>query len=434
MGKEVPVKKTDNEFSTGTVPASQRRGVGSLVFTWIGYVFTVTIMSAGGQIANGASSLRDALLAVFIGYSILFVIAMATSLISMKTGLSFGLLSRFSFGLNGAKIISLFTTLTLMGWFSINCYLMGDITHTLFPAIPRWPVILLFGFLMVYSALRGQKLMNKVGIFATIAVTIVGLIAIFVGFKDANSIYQGGIFAINKEATLSMTQLITIAVGSAVNGVCSWAPDLMRFSKDTKTTTSVMAIGLYICGPFMLMIGIVGMLVYGESDIAYILQRQGFLSLAFIGLFANIWSTAQGNAYSSSLNLASIFPKIKREKLLVIFGTIGTLVGLLGLYKYFGAWLSFLATAFPPMAGVVIADYLFTWRRNTPVLEKANNLLPKWNYLSLIAYAAGVASNYILPKFGIPAINVLVVSFVIQAIFSTITLKSKAEVIKEKII
>lgn len=231
-----------------------------------------------------------------------------------------------------------------------------------------------------------------------------------------------------------MTQLITIAVGSAVNGVCSWAPDLMRFSKDTKTTTSVMAIGLYICGPFMLMIGIVGMLVYGESDIAYILQRQGFLSLAFIGLFANIWSTAQGNAYSSSLNLASIFPKIKREKLLVIFGTIGTLVGLLGLYKYFGAWLSFLATAFPPMAGVVIADYLFTWRRNTPVLEKANNLLPKWNYLSLIAYAAGVASNYILPKFGIPAINVLVVSFVIQAIFSTITLKSKAEVIKEKII
>lgn len=189
MAKEVPVNKTDNEFSTGTVPASQRRGVGSLVFTWIGYVFTVTIMSAGGQIANGASSLRDALLAVFIGYSILFVIAMATSLISMKTGLSFGLLSRFSFGLNGAKIISLFTTLTLMGWFSINCYLMGDITHTLFPAIPRWPVILLFGFLMVYSALRGQKLMNKVGIFATIAVTIVGFIAIFVGFKDANSIY-----------------------------------------------------------------------------------------------------------------------------------------------------------------------------------------------------------------------------------------------------
>ena len=139
--------KKDSEFSTGTVPDSARRSIGSLVFTWIGYVFTVTIMSAGGQIASGAASFGQAMAAVYIGYAILFVIAMATSIISMRTGLSFGLVSRFSFGKNGAKLISFFTTVTLCGWFSINCYLMGDVTHVLFPAIPRWPVVLLFGFL-----------------------------------------------------------------------------------------------------------------------------------------------------------------------------------------------------------------------------------------------------------------------------------------------
>lgn len=150
----------DSEFSTGTVPLSERRNLGSLVFTWIGYVFTVTIMSAGGQIASGASSFGQAMAAVYIGYAILFLIAMATSVISMRTGLSFGLISRFSFGTNGAKLISFFTTVTLCGWFSINCYLMGDVTHVLFPAIPRWPVTLLFGALMVFSALKGQKVMN----------------------------------------------------------------------------------------------------------------------------------------------------------------------------------------------------------------------------------------------------------------------------------
>lgn len=424
------VSGTDSEFSTGTVPQNSRRNLFSLVFTWIGYVFTVTIMSAGGQIASGAANFAQAMSAVYIGYAILFVIAMATSVISMRTGLSFGLVSRFSFGKNGAKLISFFTTVTLCGWFSINCYLMGDVTHVLFPAIPRWPVILLFGALMVFSALKGQKVMNTIGLFACIAVFVVGITAVVVGIKDANSVYQGGIFAINKDAGKTMTQLITIAVGSCVCGCCSWAPDLMRFSKDLKTTTGVMAIGLGICGPFMLLIGIIGMLVYGQYDIAYILKEQGLLSLAFIGLFANIWSTAQGNAYSSSLNLASIFTKVKREKLLIIFGVIGTVVGLFGLYKYFSAWLSFLATAFPPMAGVVIADYVVSWRCRTPELEKAMPHLASWNYLSLACYVIGVSSKWWFPAIGIPAINALVISLVLEGICGFVWLRKQADEVK----
>lgn len=248
--------------------------------------------------------------------------------------------------------------------------------------------------------------------------------------RDASSVYQGGIFAIQKDAQMTMTQLITIAVGSCVCGCCSWAPDLMRFSKDYKTTTGVMVIGLGICGPFMLLIGIVGMLVYGQYDIAYILKEQGLLSMAFIGLFANIWSTAQGNAYSSSLNLASIFTKVKREKLLVIFGVIGTVIGLFGLYKYFGAWLSFLATAFPPMAGVVIADYVVSWRGKTPELEKAMPHLDAWNWPGLACYAIGVSTKWWLPSVGIPAINSFVLTMVLEAVCAMIWLRKRSDAVK----
>ena len=224
------------------------------------------------------------------------------------------------------------------------------------------------------------------------------------GIRDANLVYQGGIFAIQKDAQMTMTQLITIAVGSCVCGCCSWAPDLMRFSKDYKTTTGVMAIGLGICGPFMLLIGIVGMLVYGQYDIAYILKEQGLLSMAFIGLFANIWSTAQGNAYSSSLNLASIFTKVKREKLLVIFGVIGTVIGLFGLYKYFGAWLSFLAKAMPH--------------------------LDAWNWPGLVCYAIGVSTKWWLPSVGIPAINSFVLTMVLEAVCAMIWLRKRSDAVK----
>lgn len=422
--------KTDPEFSTGTVPETARRNLGSLVFTWIGYVFTVTIMSAGGQIASGSAGFGQAMSAVYIGYVILFVIAMATSLVSMRTGLSFGLVSRFSFGKNGAKLISFFTTVTLCGWFSINCYLMGDVTHVLFPVIPRWPVVLLFGALMVFSALKGQRVMNYIGLFACVAVFVVGITAVVVGLRDAGAVYPGGILAITREPEKTMTQLITIAVGSCVCGCCSWAPDIMRFSKDVKTTTGVMAIGLGICGPFMLLIGIVGMLVYGQYDIAYILKEQGLLSMAFIGLFANIWSTAQGNAYSSSLNLASIFTKIKREKLLIIFGVVGTVAGLFSLYQYFSEWLSFLATAFPPMAGVVIADYVVSWRGSTPEMEKAMPHLDNWNWPGLACYAVGVSTKWWLPGIGIPAINALLVSLVLEGTCGYLWLRKRADAVK----
>lgn len=38
--------------------------------------------------------------------------------------------------------------------------------------------------------------------------------------------------------------MVTIAVGSVCSGCCSWAPDIMRFSKGMGTTTSVMVVGL----------------------------------------------------------------------------------------------------------------------------------------------------------------------------------------------
>ena len=421
------VQTNDKEFSTGAVPADQRRGFGSLVFTWIGYVFTVTIMSAGGQLANGAASFGQAVGAVYAGYGILFFIAMCNSIMAMRSGLSFSLLTRFTFGQIGAKIISLANTVALVCYFSINCYLMGTITNVLFPAIPWQPVCLIFGFLMMFTALKGQKIMNVVGLFATIAVTAVGVVAVILSFRDAPGQLGVGLIEYSQEATKTFTAMVTIAVGSVCSGCCSWAPDIMRFSKGMGTTTSVMVVGLGLAGPFMLLIGICGMLVYKQYDIAYILQAQGFLPLAFIGLVANIWSTAQGNAYSSSLNLAAVFPKIKREILLVIFAVIGTFMGLIGIYNHFGSFLGILATFYPPLAGTVLANYVFAWRGKTPTFEKANPKLDAFHWLSLVVYVVGILVAKFSTGFFIPAVNAIVVTFVLEAIVCFAQLRKKAD-------
>ena len=419
------INKTDVEHSLNAVPESERRNFFQLVFTWIGYVFTVTIMSAGGNIANGAANFWQCIAAVYTGYAILFLLAILVSYISQKTGYSFGLLTRYSFGAYGSRFISFFTMVTLLGWFSINCYLSGSVTHTLFPAIPQIPASVVFGALYTLTALKGQKIMNKLGLVATILVFIVGLVAIVFGVRDAGG-FQA-LTAIQHEQTKTFNDLVTLAVGSVVCGVIGWVPDIMRFSKGPRTSLGVMAVGMGLAGPFMLIIGIIGMMVYSQYDIAMILQEQGFLAFAFVGLIGNIWSTAQGNVYSSGLNLASIFTKVSREKLIAIFGVCGIILGTFGLYRHFSSWLSFLATVFPPMGGVVIANYFVTWKQDLPDVNKAS--FPPFVILSFVAFALGIASKYVI-HFGFTTINALLVSFVFEAVFGFICLNKQADQIK----
>lgn len=411
-----------DEFSQGAVPLSERKGFFSLVFVWIGYVFTVTIMTAGGKIALGSYNLVDAVKAMLLGCIILICIGCIIAFISKETGLTFGLLSRYTFGNLGSQIVALSVMVTLLGWFSINCYLIGSVTNALYPSIPIIPVSIIAGICMTFTALKGVEVMNKLGTVATVLVVALGIVSIFLAIRDAGGAQS--LLAITQPNPLPFNDIVTVAVGSVVCGAVAWTPDIMRFAKNKKTAFSVMAISLGFCAPFMLMIGIIGMLVYGQSDIAYILKAQGLLGGAWFALVANVWSTAQGNVYSSSLNLANTFRKIPRKYLVIAFGGIGTLAGLLGLYQHFSSWLSFLASTFPALGGVIIADYIFTYNRKYPDLEVVESSYPKINWISFVSFAAGVLVNYKI-SWGISTINAVLAAFIVQGIFSITVLKNK---------
>ena len=66
-------------------------------------------------------------------------------------------------------------------------------------------------------------------------------------------------------------------------------------------------------------------------------------------------------------------------------------------------------------------------------MEDVLEYLPKWNYLGLLSYFIGLMSSFVLPNFGITAINVLIIAFVAQTIFSLAILRKKADEIKTKI-
>lgn len=56
-------------------------------------------------------------------------------LIALKTGNTFGMLCRYAFGKYGSQVISLMIVVTLIGWFSVDTYMIGQASNALFPAL-----------------------------------------------------------------------------------------------------------------------------------------------------------------------------------------------------------------------------------------------------------------------------------------------------------
>ena len=110
---------TDNEYSRKPVPLGARKSCFSLTIVWTGFVFLVTSMMAGGGLAAGLT-FNELLLAMILGNIFLCIIAGLVSVIAYKTGLTFALLTRYSFGQEGSRIASLFVPIVNLGWYTIQ--------------------------------------------------------------------------------------------------------------------------------------------------------------------------------------------------------------------------------------------------------------------------------------------------------------------------
>lgn len=132
-------EKKDVEFTQQAVPLSQRKGFLEICVVWIGYVFVVTGMQVGGTMGI-STDFATLLQALAVGSVILLILGSFMGLIALKTGLTFGKLCRYAFGSLGSHIISLMIVVTLIGWFSVDAYMIGQASHALFSFLPIIPI------------------------------------------------------------------------------------------------------------------------------------------------------------------------------------------------------------------------------------------------------------------------------------------------------
>ena len=401
----------DRDFSFTRVPASARKGFLPMFFVMLGFTFFSASMSVGARLGIGFE-LKDFILSIAAGGSILAVYTGVLGYIGCKTGLGFDHLARHAFGRYGSFLPSLMIMLTQFGWFGVGVAMFAVPSSEVI-GCSKWILILAAGICMTSSAYFGIKGMEIVSYISVPLILILGLYSV----ADA-SLSEGLVSLFGKDVeTITLFQGIGLVVGSFISGGTT-TPNFSRFCNRTKSAVIATVVAFLIGNSIMFIFGAVGGILTGKDDIFYVMIAQGLTTHALIVLGANVWTTNDNALYSGALGLSNI-TKIPKRPLVLIGGAAGTLLSL-WLYSNFVDWLNILNASLPPVGAVIIADYFLHREDYSEDESTVRNVNPS----SVAGVAAGSLTGIIVP-WGIASVNAMAVAVLVYLAGSFLFLKVK---------
>lgn len=399
-------KMSDIDYSLSSVDPNDRKGFFSIFVVMLGFTFFSASMLTGATIGVSLS-LNDFLKSILIGNLILSIYTGLLSYIGSDTGLSLHLLTKYSFGLKGSYLPSFITSITQIGWFGVGISMFAIPISNRFN-INLYVIVLITGILMTSTAYFGMKSLTILSAIAVPAIAILGGLSLFIALQSIGGF--GKLYSITPTNPMNLITAITLCIGSFISGG-TVTPDFTRFSRTKKIAVSTTVIAFFIGNSLMFLFGAIGAMVTGNSDIADVMFSQGLIIPAIIVLGLNIWTTNDNAIYTAGLGLSNI-TKVKKSKLVLISGLIGTL-GSIWINNNFTAFLTLLNSMLPPIGGVVIADYFFIKKLKYNKIEVTK--FKEINPIAIISFITGfLVSNFI--SFGIPAINAIISTIIVYII------------------
>ncbi|MBQ3663092.1 MAG: cytosine permease [Clostridia bacterium] len=423
-----PVKNTaetkvvDEDYPINHVPLSARKSFFSVAAVLLGITFFAPTMSTGAQIAS-AFKFSDLMWIFLIGNLVLGVYVSLNCAIGAKTGLTSVMLSRYTFGIAGAKWADLLLGGTQIGWFAYVSSYTGNLFATAFnaPHLEVW-FTLAWAIIFGLTAIWGYKAMEKVAYVAVPALLIL-VVCVPILAARANGGFQAIVNAM-PSTEMSVATAMTAIVGTFASmgtQACNWS----RFSKTVKAAFWSGFVAFMIGNTIMLLAGAIGGLAYGESDFIVVMLNTGLIFFALVVLTLNIWTTAHAGAYAWGVAGAEMFNKQNKTPFLVGGLVISVILAVTGIYAQLIGFLVLLGVFIPPLGGAMLGDYFFVYKRKMPVLEditfKPIRLAP------VLAYVVGTIVAFITDKagFGIPPLFGIIVSMVCVPLFDKILAASK---------
>lgn len=387
----------DKDFSLQEVPKANRNGYLRMFVVMLGFTFFSASMLSGGELGLGLT-MKDFIWMVLLGNFILGAYTGGLAYIAAKTGLSTHLLARYAFGEKGSYLASFLLGATQVGWFGVGIAMFAVPVNRV-TGIDMLALIVISGAAMTFSAFFGMKALAILSFIAVPAIAVLGSTSVRIAVSDLGGL--SGLFAYQPEQSLSLAAALTICVGSFASGG-TLTPDFARFAKTKRSAVLTTLIAFFIGNSLMFLFGAVGSIATGSGDISDVMFSQGLIIPAIIVLGLNIWTTNDNALYASGLGFSNI-TKIKKSKLVIFNGIVGTLMAM-WLYNNFVGWLTLLGGALPPIGAIILADYFILNKGDYLKLEVVDLEVVKWP--AIIAWIGGFASAQWLP--GIPPLNSMI--------------------------
>lgn len=413
LKKEVII--VENEKTGFEIKEEEKQSWVSLAMIWTGAMICVPCLMVGGLLGSGLS-LKNVVLSVIIGYGIVITYMCFMGMEGCDTGLPTVSMAAGVLGEKGSKyLISILLSIACIGWFGIQSSVCGSsfsamITSITGFSIPVWVSSIVWGLVMLVTAIYGYsalKYLNFVAVPALVLVLGYGVFATFTHF-DAIKILGG--FTPKVPMTL-VTGISLVVATFALGGVISG--DYSRYAKNRADVIKSSVFGVLPSGLIILMMGAVMSIVTGKYDISEVLSAVGVPAFGLVALVLATWTTNVTNAYSGGLAVSNLFSAGEKErpKMTAIAGVLGTLMAAFGIMNSFQGFLSILTAFIPPVAGVIIASYWIVGKG-----DRSNFRIVKgFSAAGIISFAVGAVVAYVtgsIHPFLIGPINGIVVSMV----------------------
>ncbi|CAQ02848.1 purine-cytosine permease family protein [Clavibacter sepedonicus] len=363
-------------------------------------------------------SFWDAFWAITIGAVILEVVCIFTGLIGMREGLNTSVLSRWTgFGHNGSALIGLAVGISLIGWFGIQSGVSASGLNSIMPWLPVWAWSLAFGLIITAVVMLGFHGMQWV---ANVAVP---LFLLLVGWAVVIELQKHDISELVTQSApgpqMSIIAGASIVAGGFIVGALI-SPDQTRYNRSAadvvKQTIVSITVGEYLTG----LSGVLLAHAVRTADVSAIILS----SVGWVGVLVILLGTIKindWNLYSSGLGIVNFIDtvfgrRVNRALVTVVVGVLAA-AGILG---QFTAFLTLLGVAFPPIVGIMIAEYFVVknWR---PALDasRENGALPasapRWVPVSLAIWVVSALVGY-FATFGLGSLNAVITAFVLYAV------------------
>lgn len=412
------LKKLTQDYSREPVPDTEVVSGLRIALIVIGFAITLPVLLAGSEIGLELGFSR-AIKAFVIGGALLAAIGCVTAYIGARTRLSTYMITQFSFGIAGARVVNLLIAVTLFGWYGVTAFLFGQATQTAVMDIYGVDLgITLFtilgSLLMILTTVWGFKALDKLALFA-VPLMVAFLVAV-VWFALQKMSWDS--IMSSQGDGMSEGVATSIVVGSYIVGAIL-LPDLSRYCRHDWDGVLAAFIALGVAFPGIFLVATIPSLAIGNKDLVLIMMGLGMGVPALAMIVFATWTSNANNLYSTSLTLASVFTRYEKWKITVAAGLLGTVLAAMGVMTYFVDFLVFLGICIPPIAGIYIADFFFlrrghydlTMLTKRPAINKAAFI--GWIGGSLFGYAT---AQGLVTGSTIPACDAMLVAFVLYLV------------------